>query len=130
RWRTIKRLYNRWPAVLRPLLLVAVGVYFLGRSVLTARGRRRGTLPIAATGNQRSKERGMSRWHDLVDWVGGYPFEVAKPEDVFDALKTEGFELRYMKKCAGHLGCKEFVLAKNAGPRKAPRKIAKQPAKQ
>lgn len=24
--------------------------------------------------------RGMSRWHDLVDWVGGYPFEVASPE--------------------------------------------------
>ena len=26
----------------------------------------------------------MSVWHDLVDWVGGYPFEVAKPEEVFD----------------------------------------------
>ena len=24
-------------------------------------------------------ERGMSFWQDLVDWVGGYPFEVAKP---------------------------------------------------
>ncbi len=21
--------------------------------------------------------RGMSKWYDLVDWVGGYPFEVA-----------------------------------------------------
>ncbi len=24
----------------------------------------------------------MSRWHDLVDWVGGYPFEVAAPDAV------------------------------------------------
>ena len=26
---------------------------------------------------QYRSSRGMSRWHDLVDWVGGYPFEVA-----------------------------------------------------
>jgi 2-polyprenyl-6-hydroxyphenyl methylase/3-demethylubiquinone-9 3-methyltransferase len=26
----------------------------------------------------------MSAWRDVVDWVGGYPFEVAKPERVFD----------------------------------------------
>ena len=26
--------------------------------------------------------RGMSLW--VVDWVGGYPFEVAKPEEIFD----------------------------------------------
>jgi hypothetical protein len=25
----------------------------------------------------------MSAWRDVVDWVGGYPFEVAKPEEFF-----------------------------------------------
>lgn len=27
--------------------------------------------------------RGMSPSHDVVDWVGGYPFEVAKSEENF-----------------------------------------------
>ena len=27
-------------------------------------------------------KRGMSIYHDWVDWLGGYPFEVAKPEDI------------------------------------------------
>lgn len=31
-----------------------------------------------------SRTRGMSPWRDVVDWVGGYPFEVARPEQVFD----------------------------------------------
>src|SRR5262249_16272109 len=34
-------------------------------------------------GWREARERGMSRWHDLLDWVGGYPFEVAKPEEIF-----------------------------------------------
>jgi hypothetical protein len=32
------------------------------------------------------KERGMSPWRDLIDWVGGLPFEVAKPEAILDFL--------------------------------------------
>ena len=35
----------------------------------------------------------MSARHDLIDWVGGYPFEVAKPEEVFGLLHPLGFEL-------------------------------------
>ena len=35
----------------------------------------------------------MSRWHDLVDWVGGYPFEVARPEEIFRFFPARGFEL-------------------------------------
>ena len=49
--------------------------------------------------------RGMSAWHDVVDWVGGYPFEVAKPEEVFNFFKSKGFELQLLKTCAGGLGC-------------------------
>jgi 2-polyprenyl-6-hydroxyphenyl methylase/3-demethylubiquinone-9 3-methyltransferase len=35
----------------------------------------------------------MSRWHDMVDWVGGYPFEVASPEAIFDFYRDRGFTL-------------------------------------
>ena len=30
--------------------------------------------------------RGMNYWHDMLDWLGGYPFEVAKPEMVVRSL--------------------------------------------
>ncbi len=37
--------------------------------------------------------RGMHVWYDLVDWIGGYPFEVAKPEEIFRYLRDRGFRL-------------------------------------
>jgi 2-polyprenyl-6-hydroxyphenyl methylase/3-demethylubiquinone-9 3-methyltransferase len=61
--------------------------------------------------------RGMSRWHDLLDWVGGYPFEVARPEEVFERLRGAGFTLAYLKTCGGGLGCNEFVFTRtDTGP--------------
>ncbi len=57
-------------------------------------------------------DRGMSPWHDLIDWVGGYPFEVAKPEEVFNFFHKKGFQLGKMKTCAGGVGCNEFVFRK------------------
>ena len=40
----------------------------------------------------------MSFWQDLIDWVGGYPFEVSTPEQIFDFYRS--------------LGCNEFVFRK------------------
>ena len=54
----------------------------------------------------------MSAWYDLIDLVGGYPFEVAKPEQVFTFFYDRGFKLEKMKTCAGGLGCNEFVFLK------------------
>ena len=47
----------------------------------------------------------MSLWHDAVDWVGGYPFEVAKPEEIFDFYFKRGFHLVRLTTQAGDLGC-------------------------
>ncbi|TMQ10714.1 MAG: class I SAM-dependent methyltransferase [Deltaproteobacteria bacterium] len=57
------------------------------------------------------KRRGMSRIHDWADWLGGNPFEVAKPEDVIHFHIARGFQLRKLKTCGGRLGCNEFVFA-------------------
>ena len=58
------------------------------------------------------KSRGMSRLHDCYDWLGGYPFEVAKPEQIFDFFKEQGYTLERLKTCGGGLGCNEFVFKK------------------
>jgi 2-polyprenyl-3-methyl-5-hydroxy-6-metoxy-1,4-benzoquinol methylase len=56
------------------------------------------------------EQRGMSKVHDWYDWLGGYPFEVAKPEEIFDFYRKHGFELRRMITCAGGLGCNQFIF--------------------
>lgn len=58
----------------------------------------------------KTKSRGMSIWHDWVDWVGGYPFEAAKPEDIFNFFRQRGMVLTKMKTCGGGHGCNEFVF--------------------
>ena len=55
-------------------------------------------------------ERGMSMWYDVIDWLGGYPFEVAKPEDVFGFFRDRGFVLEKLKTCGGRMGCNEFMF--------------------
>jgi 2-polyprenyl-3-methyl-5-hydroxy-6-metoxy-1,4-benzoquinol methylase len=58
------------------------------------------------------KSRGMSYFTDLLDWLGGYPFEVAKPEAVFDFFHNRGFEMVKLHTVGGGLGCNEFVFVK------------------
>jgi 2-polyprenyl-6-hydroxyphenyl methylase/3-demethylubiquinone-9 3-methyltransferase len=52
----------------------------------------------------------MSPWRDVVDWVGGLPFEVSRPEQVLEFLRERDFALVRMKTCGGGLGCNEFVF--------------------
>lgn len=55
-------------------------------------------------------ERGMSLWHDMIDWLGGYPFEVAKPDTVCEFFQSRGFKVMKMKTCGRRMGCNEFVF--------------------
>ena len=58
------------------------------------------------------KSRGMSRMTDWADWLGGYPFEVAKPEAVFDFCREQGFSLRKLATAGGSHGNNQFVFEK------------------
>ena len=85
RWLAIKRTYNRLPHALRFLVTIPVAVHLFWRPTLKDFLRLRPFESWRNTG----KERGMSAWTDLVDWVGGYPFEVAKPEAILDFYLRE-----------------------------------------
>ena len=52
----------------------------------------------------------MNKWHDIIDWVGGYPYEFATPDQIFDFYKAKGFTLVKMKCGVVGLGCNEFVF--------------------
>lgn len=107
-WSAIKRQYQRVPVPLRPLYVLLV----MGpRETLSALAQGPAAY-LRAWQNYRSN-RGMSRWHDLVDWVGGYPFEVAKPDHVFDFFRERGFTLEWMLTCGAGLGCNQFVFRRS-----------------
>ena len=110
RWTAAKRAYNRLPRPLRflvswPLFLRTWGPTFV-RDALKGR-------PLASWRGY-IERRGMSLWRDWVDWIGGYPFEVARPEQIFDFYRQRGFTLERLKTCGGSLGCNEFVFRKSS----------------
>ena len=112
RWRLIKRTYNRLPRALRPAFTALVAAPNEAKAVARA------CLEGDALGYVRSwtavGDRGMSRWRDIVDWVGGYPYEAATPEQIFDFYEARRFRLIAMK-CGGvGLGCNEFVFVREA----------------
>jgi len=57
------------------------------------------------------KNRGMSMFSDWVDWLGGLPFEVAKPEKIIEFYTQRGFILQKITTVNG-LGCNQFVFKK------------------
>ena len=36
----------------------------------------------------------MSRLHDWIDWLGGYPYEFATPSEVVRFVEAQGFSLQ------------------------------------
>jgi 2-polyprenyl-3-methyl-5-hydroxy-6-metoxy-1,4-benzoquinol methylase len=110
RWKWIKKTYNDLPRFLRPpfaLLAVAPDeMKNLLRSVAT--------LKVGAyvrSWTDYDQNRGMNKWRDIVDWVGGYPYEAARPDAIFDFYRERGFALARMF-CGGGLGCNEFVFVR------------------
>ena len=58
------------------------------------------------------KARGMAMLHDWIDWLGGYPFEVARPEEIFSFYRERGFTLDKLVTCGGGLGNNQFVFTR------------------
>ena len=106
RWLWVKRAYNRLPSWGKGLVLWPAFVRLWGKTIL--RDLLLGN-PFRSW-NRYGSERGMSPWRDVVDWVGGYPFEVAKPEAIFDFYTSQGFVLKKLKTCGGGHGCNEFAF--------------------
>lgn len=107
RWARVKRLYSRVPRRLRPLYAALVWLPFELREAADAVR----SSPRAYIRTWTDRDRGMSRWHDIVDWVGGYPFEVARPGEVLEhagRLGLEPVEVRAVRETS--LACNEFLL--------------------
>jgi 2-polyprenyl-6-hydroxyphenyl methylase/3-demethylubiquinone-9 3-methyltransferase len=85
-WTRIKRWYvNATPAQRERAERVYVRLF---RFYLLLRGKRLSTH-IA---NYHKRKRGMDFYHDVRDWIGGYPYESIAPRELVDLLAPLGFE--------------------------------------
>ena len=110
-WRKRKRRYVRLPRGLRTAyawsLLVAAEVLFLSRALRAGRPsdwyrRWRDDRP----------ERGMDRYRDWIDWIGGYPYEFSTVEETVAFFATRGLTPTNVVPNGG-TGCNEFVFERD-----------------
>lgn len=112
-WTFVKRCYNRSWRPLRWLLNVGFFAFFAIELFIADAVR-----GISPTRRYRgSGHRGMSLYYDVVDWIGGFPFEVASPEEIFRFYRQRGFELTELITCAGKHGCNQFVFTASRAAR-------------
>ena len=104
-WKQIKRMYNLSPGAVRWLLNYLFGALIYGGVWITAHE------------NPLHKERGMDFWYDVIDWLGGYPYEYARISDVIGFVQPLGLQVEQVVKPRGWTGCNEFVFRRSKAPR-------------
>jgi 2-polyprenyl-3-methyl-5-hydroxy-6-metoxy-1,4-benzoquinol methylase len=110
-WRLIKRAYSVSPSPARLVLEAVFVAYFLFALFIADIVRLRNPFKRHCG----KGVRGMDLFIDVRDWIGGYPFEVAKPEEVVHFLRERGFVLRGLKTVANKHGCNEYLFIKSGG---------------
>ncbi|WP_419194549.1 class I SAM-dependent methyltransferase [Novipirellula herctigrandis] len=113
RWLKIKQIYNRLPRGLRGGWVTVVAAAYELKFALARLLRGKNPLPFADWKAKR-RDRGMSAWHDWVDWVGGLPFEVATAEQIIVPLRKRGFVLDSLKTVGNGWGCNEYVFCRQS----------------
>lgn len=107
-WTQVKKTYCTGILGRGIVLSVFVPLFFL-RSV--AVGLIKFGNPVTQFTHYKSR-RGMSIYHDWIDWLGGYPYEVASPETIIQFYQQRGFQLEN-ETGTSRLGCNEFVFRRS-----------------
>lgn len=103
-WLRVKQLYNKSGIWVKKVLYCIYATYlYVG---LAAAGRNPGRY-IA---NYQSA-RGMSWKHDVIDWLGGYPYECASVDQIVNFFGERGYGCRKINPSTS-IGCNEFLLVK------------------
>lgn len=103
-WTTLKKIYNTVPAIGKRLMEGAyVAAYFIG-NLLSLKNPFRKIKEFKA-------KRGMNWFIDVVDWLGGYPYEAATTEEILVFIKKNfpDFELINLKS-TNTLGNNHFLF--------------------
>jgi hypothetical protein len=114
-WHRIKQNYNRLP----PLVRQAYALRIITAEEMPTffdhwkHGKLSEYLDLWRA-YDRLSTRGMSRWRDWIDWIGGYPYERATMEAIVDEFSKDGFVLTNLVDRSNGYGCNEFVFMRQA----------------
>jgi SAM-dependent methyltransferase len=109
RWAMVKRAYHRLPRPLQPLWVGGIAMAYELKFAVARLLSGQNPLPFSEW-RSKTADRGMSVWHDWVDWVGGWPFEVASPDVIINPLVEQGFCLIRLQTVGSGWGCNEYVF--------------------
>jgi len=99
-WKMIKYTYIKSPKFIKIIMVFAILVVKFFTTLIILRQ------------NPLKRRRGMRYYTDIVDWVGGYPYEYASVSKVINFFQARGFRLTKLIKTKGFTGCNEFVFEK------------------
>lgn len=100
-WLGIKALYVHSPAWIQRLMIRSLyPVIWLAKLAVTGR-------------NPKAMDRGMDFYYDVVDWVGGYPYEYASIQELARICRPFGFSLVRSIPAKVPTGCNELVFEKH-----------------
>lgn len=103
-WLWVKRQYNRANWLIKFCIERLYATYlWIG---LLASGKN----PVRYIASYQSV-RGMSWWHDVLDWLGGYPYEFASVERMLNLLGEQGFGC-FRIKVRETIGCTEYLFSR------------------
>ena len=111
-WRIVKRVYNVVPALVQRVLNVAFAVLIYAA-----------VLAFLQSDPLR-KERGMDFWYDVIDWIGGYPYEYASVTEVTAFLEALGFQLESVRFPRAATGNNEYIFRRTTNPSSTDRSAA------
>lgn len=104
KWQKIKKFYNKSPKIIKKIMeFVYISYNFFMLAIKL-------NNPFSFIKKYKEK-RGMSWKTDLIDWLGGYPYEHASVAEVFDFYSSKGFLLEKIK-TTNYIGCNQFLFRK------------------
>jgi 2-polyprenyl-6-hydroxyphenyl methylase/3-demethylubiquinone-9 3-methyltransferase len=105
-WRTVKHFYCSGWLGRAIMSLIFYPVFFLSGLAIDLFHLRNPAFRY----REHKKYRGMSLVHDWRDWLGGYPFEPARPEKIISFYKDLGFELVRFEPTGHGFGNNQFLF--------------------
>jgi 2-polyprenyl-6-hydroxyphenyl methylase/3-demethylubiquinone-9 3-methyltransferase len=102
-WYKIKKFYNKSGALMKKVILYFYMSYFILGLMLAWKN------PVKYIKNYQSA-RGMNWHNDILDWIGGYPYEYASVAKIIYFFRNLGFSCKkYI--AARSIGCNEFLFS-------------------
>ncbi len=97
-WRLIKLFYNIAPKFIKWIMIkIFYVVIFMAKFLVTFK-------------NPLKKKRGMNFYYDIIDWLGGYPYEYANIKEITDYIEKMNFKTIKVKAAQVPTACNEYIF--------------------